>query len=124
MRGVIRYRRRLNDEGETEESCRYFLDLGGSKGEVEVTKEEYLAHFPDKPLGEFASSADWKEPVISEGASVNPNRIKDWEAHCNKHGVPTDFHSEGGRPVIRNRAHRKKLLKLMRLHDQDGGYGD
>ena len=97
-------------------------------GEVEVTETEYIEAFPDVPLdltnGAFGASGTWKKPVESVGLAVVPKRIKDAEAYCAKHGVPTDFTSKRGVPILKDRAHRKKVLKLFKMHDNEGGIGD
>ncbi len=82
-------------------------------GEVEVTEAEYKAEFPDKPIGAFGKEADWRKPVKSDSISVVPKRIKEAEALCVKHGVPTDFSTNRGRPVFKNRAHKKAVMKVF-----------
>ena len=97
-------------------------------GEVEVTEAEYKEVFPDKSLdcskGAFGVSTKWQHEVVSDGLAVLPKRIKEAEEFCARHGVPTDFKTMRGRPKIESRAQRKKLLRLFKLHDNDGGYGD
>ena len=119
MRGSIRTKRRWNaDKGETEHEKEYFLD--GKR----VSEEEFNAALPDKPLGGApGAQATWNKPILSDGLAVVPKRIKEAEAKCLKHGVPTDFTTDG-RPVLRTRAHRKAYLKAYGYHDNDGGYGD
>jgi hypothetical protein len=101
---------------------RYFLD------DVEVAKKQYDKAFPQVPdfSGGVApeASADWNKPILSMGLGVVKKRIKDAEALCRQHGAPTDFSTHRGLPVLRNRAHRRQVLKIFQMRDHDGGYGD
>lgn len=89
---------------------------------AEHSKECALA--AKKKKGLFGVQTTWQKPIQSIGLAVHPKRIKEAEAYAAKHGVPTDFTSDRGSPKITSRAQRKKLLKIFRLVDNDGGYGD
>ncbi len=90
---------------------------------MEVTKEEYEAEFPDKPIGAFGKEANWKKPVMSDSIAVVPKRIKHAEQLCEKHGVPTDFTTNRGRPVFKNRAHKKAVMKIWGWIDKNSFTG-
>lgn len=85
----------------------------------EVSKEEYDEAFPDKPIGMFAAIDDWHKPVVSYGLGCVPKRIKEFESFAEKNGVPTDYSTNRGLPVITSKAHQKKLLKVMKHHNND-----
>ncbi len=93
-----------------------------------MTVEEFAAAFPDQPLdfsqGSFGSETTWKHPVESDGLAVHPKLIKQAEEICAKNGVPTDFTTLRGRPILKNRAQRRQVLKVFKFHDNQGGYGD
>ncbi len=114
MRGTVRYQRKYNAEiGASEEIPCYSID-----GRV-VTEAEYKAAFPDKPIGTFGAECDWRKPVESDGLAVHPKRIKQAEAMCAKNGVSVDFTTLRGRPILKNRAQRRQVLKIFGFHDNN-----
>ena len=62
-------------------------------------------------------------PIHSEAAGAHPSQIPEHIEFDRHHGVPTDYDSTG-RPILRDRAHRKRYLKIHGLRDNQGGYGD
>ena len=54
-----------------------------------------------------------------EGSAVHPKDIKAAEAHAAKHGVPTQFDSQG-RPHYTSMRHQAKYLRLIGMHNRDG----
>lgn len=83
-----------------------------------LAKRAYGAeHGPRQATGDQA----W--PLISEAAGVHPSQVEEAREHARKHGVPTDFTSDG-RAVFRDRAHRRDYCKLIGVRDNHGGYGD
>jgi hypothetical protein len=95
---------------------------------VEVSEAEYLDRFPDQKLdfsdGPPGGETDWKKPISSLGAGCHPKRIKEFEKACEKRGIPTDFTTNRGLPIFKSRAHRKQVLRMLKLHDNQGGYSD
>ena len=89
-----------------------------------MTEKEFLTAFPDKEMGQFNGATDWSKSTDSLGLAVVPRRIKDAEAYSAKMGVPTDFKTLRGRPIIKSKAQRKALLKAFKMHDQNSFYGD
>jgi hypothetical protein len=87
----------------------------------EVTKAEFDAAFPDRPVGE-PSLVGWV-PIISDALAVHPRQVKEAIADARAKGVPTEFLPDG-RPVLSSRSHRKRYLKAYGFHDRSGGYGD
>jgi hypothetical protein len=65
--------------------------------------------------------AQW--PIHSESAAVNLEDVAEVKENLAKHGVHTDF-DELGRPIFRDRAHRKAHCRLVGLYDKDASYGD
>ncbi len=62
-------------------------------------------------------------PIHSEAAGCHPDQIPEHIEHDRLHGVPTEYDSTG-RPILRDRAHRKRYLKAHGLRDNDGCYSD
>lgn len=88
-----------------------------------VTRAAFDKAFPDKPIGEFGGQLPGCWPMASEGMAVHPEQIKDAMERDHKQGVPTNYDGEG-RPVFRDRDHRKRYLRSYAVHDNNGGYGD
>lgn len=59
----------------------------------------------------------------SDALAVHPRQVREAAARDRLHGVPTEYLTDG-RPVIRSRAHQKALLRSLKMHNRDGGYGD
>ncbi len=91
----------------------------------QVTKEEFDEVFPDKPLNGQAPygppTKGW--PIHSDALGYHPKQIPEAIAHLEKLGVPTEI-DPLGRPVLRDRDHRRRVMKALHVHDNDGGYGD
>ncbi len=115
MKGKIR--------GEGEKS-RYFLEEGIAPYR-EVTKAEYLKHFPDQPLsgGTFGGTPTKGWPISSRALAYHPKQVEEARAHLAKIGEPTEVKDDGS-VVLTDRGHRKRLLKALNMHDNEAGYGD
>ncbi len=104
----------------TGKGWKYFL------GYQEVTEAEYHAVYPPaKSLTVSDSSSSlvgWK-PLHSEALAYHPRQKAEAEAHLKALGVPTEI-DPLGRPVLTSRAHRRAVLKALKVHDRNGGYGD
>lgn len=90
----------------------------------EVTREEFDRILPSKPIavpGAAHTPGAW--PMVSEAMGVQPDQIAEAAAHARSNGVPTEF-TPDGRAIVRDRKHRRDLLRLYRYHDKQGGYGD
>lgn len=107
MKAEIKYRK------ETE----YYIDGR------QVTKEEFDFAFPAKPIGEMRTrySTEFNHP--SDALAVHPEQIQATSEYYSKNGIPTDFMADG-RPIIKNRSHQKRLLKLHGYINRDGCFGD
>ncbi len=92
-----------------------------------MSQEEYEDAFPKKtPTFDVSpeASASWNREIVSDGCAVLPKQAGEAEDLCKHHGVPTDFRTNRGKPVFRSRSHRKQVLKIFNLHDNQGGIGD
>lgn len=96
----------------------YFLD-----GQ-EVTEAEFWAAMPEpvQDDGDGTGLTGWK-PIHSDALGYHPSQRIEAMEHLKKIGVPT-YVDRIGRPVLESRSHRRKLLKALRHHDNNGGYGD
>lgn len=90
-----------------------------------MTREEFKAAFPDKPLtgGAIGASASWNEPILSDALAVHPNQIDEVRARNARHGLNVEYLPDG-RPVLRDRATRRRLLRIEEVRDRSGGYSD
>lgn len=91
---------------------------------VVVTKKQYDKALPSHPIEvplEAHKPDAW--PIVSKALGVHPRQIPEAIEHARRNGVPTEFTSEG-RPILRDRAHRKAYLRMQGYHDRDGTYGD
>lgn len=60
-------------------------------------------------------------PIYSESMAVDPSQIKDAQAVLKRHGVQTEYDREG-RPILRDRHHRKRHAEAMGFYDRNS-YG-
>lgn len=114
MKGRIEYQRG---------GQRFFVD------DTEVTPEEFEAAFPSKLEEVLGGDVDclpsqsgigW--PIHSEALAYHPKQKAEAEAHFQKLGVPTEVDTRG-RPVLRDRMHRKQVLKALGMHDRTSFLG-
>lgn len=75
--------------------------------------------FADRPGGH--RSQCW--PMTSTAAGVHPDQIGEYKAAGRAAGVDVDF-TRNGDAIFKSRGHRKQCLKLWKMRDRDGGYGD
>lgn len=90
----------------------------------EVTKAEFDKAFPPKP--DFGAApagpalTGW--PIHSDALAYHPKQRAEAAAHLKKLGVPTEIDKQG-RPVLRNREHRRQVLKALKIHDRNSFTG-
>lgn len=65
----------------------------------------------------------WSRGQKSVALAVHPSQVKEATEDATAKGVPTDF-TEDGRPVFRDRDHRRRYHKAYGFYDRDAGYGD
>jgi hypothetical protein len=59
----------------------------------------------------------------SDALGVQPEQIPEAVEASARAGCPTQF-TRDGRAILTGPAHRKALARSLRLHDNNGGYGD
>ncbi len=67
------------------------------------------------------TAGNW--PMDSYAAGVDPSEVPAMMKIDAKYGVKTDY-TEDGDPVFTSKGHRKKYLKVHKMHDRNAGYGD
>ena len=101
-------------------------------GDKNVTEDEYheaLEDFVQTLVGTDYSESiriggtSWANPVHSEALAVHPSLIEEAAKDAQAKGVPTEFDSSG-RPIFRDRAHRKAYCEQYAYFDRSAGYAD
>ncbi len=110
MRGQIKL---LNSRGDRA----YFLE-----GE-QVSQEAFDAAFPAKEIGPSSVPSLTGWPLKSDALGVHPRKVGEAHADARAKGVPTDF-TPGGRPIFRDRNHRRQYLRAYGYYDRNAGYSD
>lgn len=96
----------------------------------QVSQAEFDAAFPSKmeellACGNMLPSHQpgcWPMPG-SEALAVHPEQVAEATEDARKKVVPTEFDRQG-RPILRDRGHRRDYLRAYSMRDRDGGYGD
>ncbi len=96
---------------------------------VVVSKKDFYRTFKPKKTVESAlahvgltkKGAGWPKTSIVMG--VHPRSVKAANERNAAAGVGVRY-LEDGRAVVPDRNEQKKLLKLRKMHNNDGGYGD
>lgn len=100
---------------------RYYLDG------VEVSERKFRKAQPpvasggDPALQVPKSCSAW--PILSDALAVHPKQIEEAMERDRRHGIQTDY-AEDGRAILRDRAHRREMMRSLQVHDNNGGYGD
>ncbi len=105
---------------DTLQGPRYEMENG-----VLLTEEEYDAWLESIRVEdpEMMVSGEWRN-FKSDALAVHPGQCELAEARNKLHGVNVAYDREDGRAIIPDRNERKKLLRLEKFHDNDGGYSD
>lgn len=88
----------------------------------EVTKAEFDAVCPDKPLGGCAGLLG-NQRKLSDALACHPDQVVEYMEDAKKRGVPTEF-SADGRPIFESRLQQKNYLRAYGYINRDGSYGD
>lgn len=64
-----------------------------------------------------------KWPFASEAMAVDPESIPEARSALARHGVQTEYDGLG-RPIMRDRAHRKAHMAALGFYDRSCGYSD
>lgn len=119
MRGVKTFKKRFNLETMESESVPVYTIDGH-----EVTKEEFEAEFPEQPLeiGEPYRPCVFK-PIASEALAYHPKQIPEAKKYLEKMGVGDTQIDSTGRPIFRDRQHRRRVLRALGKIDRNSFSG-
>lgn len=101
---------------------KYFIDG------KEVTEAAFNGSVRIKPLDisgdevEHHTAGYQGYPIKSVALAVTSKQVKSAQEDSVKKGVPTEF-TKGGRPILRDAAHRKQYMKAYGYRDLDSYYG-
>jgi len=96
----------------------YFLD------NREVSEKAYRKRYPlPKSDGGACGLHTGGWPMYSDALAVHPSLRVQAEKDAAAKGCPTEFLPDG-RPVFRDRNHRKQFLQTYGYFDRNAGYGD
>lgn len=107
------------------DSTTYFVD------HTQVMKEAYdrlfaeeRARLPQVPIDEeHERNRPWSKPIVSDALQVHPRQLEAVRERNAKHGLDIEYRPDG-KPVLRDRKQRHDLLRVERMHDNQGGYSD
>lgn len=85
----------------------------------EFTRQCELAAEKTKAEG----NRPWSKKIESDALAVHPDQIAEVVERNRKHGLHIHYLPDG-RPVLEDRAQRRRLMKVEGVHDRRGGYGD
>ena len=102
---------------------------------VEVPEEEFHVKFPSRIKDLLRTTLAKKRPVpgghlpgnwpaTSEAMACNPQNVEKANAILEKAGVTGARHDETGMLHLADRGARRDVMRLRKLHDRSGGYGD
>ncbi len=106
---------------ETEDGPRY--EMPGGQLLTEAEYDTWLDGIRVEGPVDLHIEAGWRN-FKSDGLAVHPDQVDLATERNRLHGVNVTYDREYGRAIIPDRHERKKLLKVERFHDNDGGYGD
>jgi hypothetical protein len=119
MKGQKIFKRRLNmATAEFETVANYFIDGN------EVSAEEFEATFPEQRIrvGEEYRPCTFK-PIASEALAYHPKQIPEAKEHFQKLGIGDTEIDSTGRPVFRDRQHRRRVLRALGKIDRNSFSG-
>lgn len=119
MTGTVKSKKVLDASGEWTDEMVYVLD-----GQ-EVTEAEFRRSFPDRSgeMPMLGNSAHRGWPILSDAMAVHPLQVQEAEADAARKGVPTQFETQYGRPIFRNREHRRQYIKKYGIIDRSSYTG-
>lgn len=94
---------------------------------VQVSKEEFDLAVPNAPPaqeGDGMGNRPWAKPILSDALAVHPEQIEEVMERNRERGLEVEYEKEYGRPILKDRDQRRRLMEIEGVHDRDGGYGD
>lgn len=73
--------------------------------------------------GDSATTPGSGWPLVSEAMACHPSQIPQCMEFDHKMGISANY-TKDGRPIFRDRAHRKRYCEAYGFFDKNGGYGD
>jgi hypothetical protein len=92
-----------------------------SKSLVDGLDDFYTAQAAEETQVE--GNRPWSRPIKSIAMAVHPDQVQEAAEMDVKLGVPTEY-TEDGRPILRDRDHRRRFMQAHGLFDRDAGFGD
>lgn len=101
-----------------------------------VTKEEFDRLFAEEKatLPQIAPPEDleeglegnrpWTKAIVSDALAYHPRQVAEARDYLAKRGISPDVVRPDGKVVLPDRATRRQLLRVNRMHDNGGGYSD
>lgn len=91
--------------------------LGKVNGKAVWGCRDFAAEHSSQKCGEYKG---W--PIRCWASGVNPKQVPEVRKLLKKSGVRPPEYDHYGRPLYENSRQRADVLRVMKLHDQDGGY--
>lgn len=63
-------------------------------------------------------------PLKSDALGCHPDQIPEMQQAYAKQGVDVNFDKDTGQAILRDRSHRRDVMRVAGIHDRDAGYGD
>lgn len=107
-------------------TARYFVDGVAVEREVYdrlMAQERSLLPQVAAPDDDLPGSRPWSQPIVSDALQVHPRQLEAVRERNAKHGLDIEYRPDG-KPVLRDRKQRHDLLRVERMHDNNGGYAD
>ncbi len=115
MKGEVKNKKRLGDDGEWIVEVAFFIDG------AEVSQAEFDTAFPDQegvPGGN--STTAW--PIRSDAMAVHSKQIPAVLARNKRHGLNIPY-DRMGRPILADAGQRRALMKLEGVRQMNSYYG-
>jgi hypothetical protein len=106
------------------DSTRYYIGEPGREKQVSKTEFDEIFKPVEDLGGDGSGLIAWHKPIESDALAVHPKQIQEAMARNARHGLYIDYNPADGRPILRDRDQRRRLMKIEKCHDNSGGYGD
>lgn len=116
MKGEIKEKRKVGDDGEWVVTELYFID------NEEVTEEAFRIQFPEQEGTPMFGNLPAGYPLRSDAMAVHSKQIPAVMERNKRHGLNVQY-DRVGRPILENNEQRKKLMKIEGLKQQNSYYG-